>query len=65
MNELQIIWNLEEMKLNKYIKETLQKYARYKKELSAPQLQNTDQSTTVLGEVATAVKQMSQNMAYR
>ena len=29
----------------------------------APQLQNTDPNTTVLGEVATAVKQMPQNMA--
>lgn len=43
--------------------ETLQKYASYQKELSAPQLQNTTESTAALGEVATAVRQMAQNMA--
>ena len=43
--------------------ETLQKYASYEKELSSPQLQDITESTVVLGEVATAVKQMAQNMA--
>ena len=43
--------------------ETLQKYGSYEKELSSPQLQDITESTAVLGEVATAVKQMVQNVA--
>ena len=43
--------------------ETLQKYASYEKDVSAPWLQDASESTAVLGEVASAVKQMAQNMA--
>lgn len=43
--------------------ETLQKHAHYQKELGVPQLQNTSDSTEVLGAVAEAVKQMAQNLA--
>ena len=43
--------------------ETLQKYVHYQKELSAPQLQNTSDSTKFFGAVAKAVKEIAQNMA--
>lgn len=41
----------------------MQKYVHYQKELSAPQLQNTSDSTKFFGAVAKAVKEIAQNMA--
>ena len=51
------------VKIKQRYLETLQKYARYEKELSTPQLKDTTDTTAVLGEVATAVKKIAQNMA--
>ena len=42
--------------------ETLQEYASYEKEVNSPQLQVITDSTTVLGEVVSAEKEMAQKM---